>query len=607
MKSPRFIIPLIFFASILLPQSTNAQLQWTVVAPAPTSNNLTSVAYGNGQYVAVGNSGTILTLSDGTAWTLQTWSCDTGTRFIPGLSSVTYGNGRYAAVGAITRITKYEPGPTYYYYNYPMSSSDGITWVGQAILSMTTLGFVTYSNGTFTSFASDAPVLIQSADGLSWAYYSGLGSCNWFTYQNGHYVFVSGSGSINVNRFLNNLSGIAVRFSGTTRKLKYIIYSAGQFVVVGDSGTILTSPDDSIWTIRPTGINANLKSVTYGNGQYVTVGASGTILNSPDGISWAPDSSGTTDSLNSVTTDGAGRFVAVGNNGTIVISGFSSLLPAPVLVSPPASAAQNQPVSLPLIWTSVSGATRYHVQVSTNNLFSNLILEDTAATDTSISLSGLTNSTNYYWRVRAKNDTSGSYWAQRYFATIIAAPATPTLVSPANGTLDQPITPTMRWGTAARAASYHLQISTDSAFTVLVKEDSSLIDTMVAISILSDSTTYYWRLRAKNAGGAGAWSTVWTFETGTTGVLPRPYALPRVFSISGSYGMIRYSLASACHVSLKYYDLRGRLVASLINATQGAGYYVLSVKDALPSRGTYIRVFEAGSFIKRDLTAVVGK
>jgi hypothetical protein len=28
---------------------------------------------------------------------------------------------------------------------------------------------------------------------------------------------------------------------------------------------------------------------------------------------------------------------------------------------------------------------------------------------------------------------------------------------------------------------------------------------------------------------------------------------------------------------------------------------------ALPSRGTYIRVFEAGSFVKRECTAVVGK
>jgi hypothetical protein len=60
-------------------------------------------------------------------------------------------------------------------------------------------------------------------------------------------------------------------------------------------------------------------------------------------------------------------------------------------------------------------------------------------------------------------------------------------------------------------------------------------------------------------------------------------------------------------VGLKYYDLRGRLVATLVNTTQNAGYYVLSIKNALPSRGTYIRVFEAGSFIKRELVAAMEK
>jgi hypothetical protein len=62
-----------------------------------------------------------------------------------------------------------------------------------------------------------------------------------------------------------------------------------------------------------------------------------------------------------------------------------------------------------------------------------------------------------------------------------------------------------------------------------------------------------------------------------------------------------------CPVSLRYYDLKGRLVATLVNQTQGAGYYTVSIKDALPSRGTYIRVFEAGAYIKRDLVAIVGR
>jgi hypothetical protein len=60
-------------------------------------------------------------------------------------------------------------------------------------------------------------------------------------------------------------------------------------------------------------------------------------------------------------------------------------------------------------------------------------------------------------------------------------------------------------------------------------------------------------------------------------------------------------------VSLKYYDLKGRLVATLVNRIQEPGNYILSVKNALPSCGTYIRVFEAGTFVKREIAAMVGK
>jgi hypothetical protein len=51
------------------------------------------VTYGDGQFVAVGSLGTILTSTDGTVWTTR----NSGTTIY--LISVTYGNGQFVAVG----------------------------------------------------------------------------------------------------------------------------------------------------------------------------------------------------------------------------------------------------------------------------------------------------------------------------------------------------------------------------------------------------------------------------------------------------------------------------------------------------------------------------
>jgi photosystem II stability/assembly factor-like uncharacterized protein len=52
-------------------------------------------------------------------------------------------------------------------------------------------------------------------------------------------------------------------------------------VVVGDNGTIFTSPDGMNWTQQTPPIRLNLFGVTYGSGRFVAVGAFGTLLTSP--------------------------------------------------------------------------------------------------------------------------------------------------------------------------------------------------------------------------------------------------------------------------------------------------------------------------------------
>ncbi|MGA2506921.1 MAG: hypothetical protein ABSF80_05535 [Chitinispirillaceae bacterium] len=274
---------------------------------------------------------------------------------------------------------------------------------------------------------------------------------------------------------------------------------------------------------------------------------------------------------------------------------------SPVLFSPAngALAVFTNPI---LSWNASSRAASYVVQVSTALNFSSLTTNDSSITATFDTIYGLSPFTLFYWRVRAVNAAGPSAWSIAWnFMTTSA----PTLVSPANGAVDQPISLTLVWNKVSTATSYYFQVATDSLFSGIFNKDSTITDTLKSDSGFAKSTTYYWHVRAKNAEGSSSWSDIRNFTTTASGVLPPTSSLPHAFSITGSSGMVRYGLPMQCHVVLKYYDLRGRLIASLVNSTQAPGYYFLSVRNALPSRGSYIRIFEAGSFIKRELVPMV--
>jgi hypothetical protein len=185
----------------------------------------------------------------------------------------------------------------------------------------------------------------------------------------------------------------------------------------------------------------------------------------------------------------------------------------PVLVSP-ADAAVNQPVSLTLTWNKIAIASSYYVQVASDTAFATVVASDSTLTDTVKTVSALSNSTTYYWRVRAKNTVGVSSWTvRRSFTTIIASPTAPTLVSPADAAASQPVSLTLLWRKIAVAASYYYQVATDTGFATIVSSDSTLTDTTTAVSGLVNNTTYYWRARSKNAAGVSTWSGRRSFTT----------------------------------------------------------------------------------------------
>jgi hypothetical protein len=85
--------------------------------------------------------------------------------------------------------------------------------------------------------------------------------------------------------------------SGTTQNLWSVCYGAGQFIAVGEGGTILASPDGATWTARASGTTKWLVGVTYANGQFAAVGEVGTVVVSYDGVTWHGGLAGFSDDL----------------------------------------------------------------------------------------------------------------------------------------------------------------------------------------------------------------------------------------------------------------------------------------------------------------------
>ena len=181
---------------------------------------LRAIAYGNNQFVAVGD--TIVTSPDGLTWTSRTSGPSNS------LSGVAYGNNQFVAVG---------------YQGTIVTSPDGLNRTNRTSGTGSYLSGVAYGNNQFVAVGGSGKsyqpsAIVVSPDGLTWT-----------------------GGSLTDNPLL----GIA--------------YGKNQFVTVDSYGTIWTLPDGLTWTKDTSGtlIPVNL---AYGNNTFVAVGGDGSILQS---------------------------------------------------------------------------------------------------------------------------------------------------------------------------------------------------------------------------------------------------------------------------------------------------------------------------------------
>ncbi|MBN2681480.1 MAG: T9SS type A sorting domain-containing protein [Bacteroidales bacterium] len=184
---------------------------------------------------------------------------------------------------------------------------------------------------------------------------------------------------------------------------------------------------------------------------------------------------------------------------------------APILTSP-----VNEAIDIPVndvnfTWESIAGATEYQFQYSVSADFSTSVFSETT-NELFTTISGFSNNTTYYWRVRAGNGSGYSPWSSVWsFTTELAQPEIPELISPENSSTEIEINCSLVWNAATDADSYEYYYGTDYEFVAFTNGSTS--NTNVELIDLEYSTTYYWKVRAFNGIVAGEWSEVWSFTT----------------------------------------------------------------------------------------------
>jgi hypothetical protein len=277
-------------------------------------NPLTDIAYGNGQYVAVGPDGFLTSADNTTNWTLHPF----GSGFF---SHIACGNGQFVTVGSEGRT---------------FASPDAATWTLRSYITTSALNGVAYGQDQFVAVGAGGAIL-SLRDAGNWVVRQAETnnySLNSVAYGNGWFVAVGGSGQGTNTQSTMVVSTNGSSWTPTSRAhagpLASVAYGNGQFVAVGagtapDSlGTIPSSSDGVDWTPRSPGLTNthpdllgfSVTGVAYGNGQFVAA-ASATyqgvespsyfILSSPGGIHWTPREA--PDAINDISYAN-GKFVA---------------------------------------------------------------------------------------------------------------------------------------------------------------------------------------------------------------------------------------------------------------------------------------------------------
>jgi hypothetical protein len=184
------------------------------------------IAYGNGVFVAGGNSNKARSTDNGRSWTPNT-----SPPYSYGIG-VTFGNGVFVMVGQFD--------------SQEYSTDDGLTWTSVASPLIGQWNSVAFGNGVFVMVGVDSQAY-STDNGLTWTYVANpLSSGSWSS----------------------------------------VAYGNGVFVMVGVDSQAYSTDNGLTWSYVASPLNGLWTSVAYGNGVFVMVGGDSQAYSTDNGLTW---------------------------------------------------------------------------------------------------------------------------------------------------------------------------------------------------------------------------------------------------------------------------------------------------------------------------------
>lgn len=237
-----------------------------------------------GLYVAVGYGGRRMSSRDGVNWeNVQEWAASGGDDS-NNLMSVTFGKGRFVAAGGGGWTRETQAG-------HILASSDGARW-SEVARAANRIHPVVFGDGRFIGGMSDK-TLVVSDDGLAWRRAGTIDYPGWaFWFRsgaagNGRFVFTGNStpGQKECWCAVTRNGESIEHFSTDFPLLRSVAFGAGRFVLTGRDGLRMSSVDGKTWEHRVDEPGEDLRTIVWTGKHFVTAGGA-FVFTSPDGIVW---------------------------------------------------------------------------------------------------------------------------------------------------------------------------------------------------------------------------------------------------------------------------------------------------------------------------------